>query len=1068
MQVSVIIAVYNRASLLPDLLDHWRKVDEATKYEYEIIFTDDESSDQSVSILKSCDDLPIRVLTNTHGGAAKARNHAYKYATGDIVLFTGDDIFPTPNFVNEHYESYLKHGKNYATLGCIDWREGIQMNHLMKHITDIGCEQFGFVGMRPFEVIDFRHFYTSNISVSREQLQSLNGLFDPAFKKYGFEDVELGYRLFKNGVQIMYNPNALGYHDHIYDSATKFSKRQQSAGEELNTFKRLHPELGINEMKFNIDEFHEKYVNYAEKNKRIDFLGDSGSLLIYLMGVSTKFFEKFLQKKDSYKIQKICSKFYSTIFSYYMYLGLAKGYTECQPSKKNTAQRFTFRYLFFGKSQIFYDQSNNFTENNSIFFRTSGEKTITITAKIPNESLGRIRFDPLDHHCKIKLKSAFAYLNDGTKRDISFEFNNANRVKNGVYDFSNQPDPILISDELPNNTEMVEIKFQLNYLLSKRFFTTFSKVARVSKKILRQVFHSIKGKRNQAVLPVEQTMIASNQVNKKKVWITITGLSNQELLSLVELYQKKCFFLKDLQIDTSACTSEEFSEYVYEIKNASQAMEADQFLNCAICLLEYHYDFVILSDSLNNFPIINGYSLLDSTLVSRHLAPFNKFIEGVETSTGRLLRIPGSKRIDNELNINDHVPAMKILDDKILYLNHPREMSFNNQLILHEVKKSKPIVFVLPVFMAVGGVERNTIEIMESLKSDYDFVVITFERHRVEQGSLFYQVAELAINYFDLAEISTVDQNAYLLECLKNAYKPDLVWICNSSPWMMENSPKIRRIFHDSPIVVQDVYDYEYGWIQYYDRPAIHSYDRFIAINQKIQEKFVNTYGINSTDIDLVYSAVDTKKILIAASDNYSRENELTKLNLNPDKMHFAFVGRFTEQKQPLKVLELAKYIIEKYKNVDFVMVGDGELSYEVSKILSADATLESRIHRINYISEVSKFIKSIDGLVITSIFEGLPIVTIEAMCVGTPIFSTDVGDISLFVKEKNLGVVSESHEIDALKRSFDLFYANLTTYKQNSVKHTTEHINFFSSQRAAELMKQSFKKALDKYKSRV
>ncbi|MGD5763666.1 hypothetical protein QUU53_22525, partial [Xanthomonas citri pv. citri] len=107
----------------------------------------------------------------------------------------------------------------------------------MKHITDIGCEQFGFVGMRPYEIVDFRHFYTSNVSVSRKKLQQLDQLFDTTFKKYGFEDVELGYRLHKVGVQIIYNPVALGFHDHIYDSVVKFCRRQHSAVEELNTFK---------------------------------------------------------------------------------------------------------------------------------------------------------------------------------------------------------------------------------------------------------------------------------------------------------------------------------------------------------------------------------------------------------------------------------------------------------------------------------------------------------------------------------------------------------------------------------------------------------------------------------------------------------------------------------------------------------------------------------------------------------------------------------------------------------------------------------------------------------------
>ncbi|MFF2912167.1 glycosyltransferase [Paenibacillus sp. NPDC057934] len=1061
MQVSVIIAVYNRASLLPDLLEHWRKVDEVTKYEYELIFSDDESSDESVAILNECQDLPIRVLTNAHGGAAKARNHAYQYATGEIIIFTGDDIFPTVNFVNEHYESYLKNGKNYATLGCIDWRDGIQMNHLMKHITDIGCEQFGFVGMRPFEVIDFRHFYTSNVSVSREQLQKLDGLFDLAFKKYGFEDIELGYRLHKNGVQIMYNPNALGYHDHIYNSVDKFCNRQHSAGEELNTFKMLHPEIGLNELKFDLDEFHQKYGSYAAQNRTIDIVGDLGRLLIFFMKKSTGFLEKILLKKDSFKIKKLSSKFYSAIFSYYMYLGIAQGYKEGNPSKTNSAQRFTFRYLYFGKSQIFYDKDNNFSEQNSVFYRTTGEKELTISSKIPTQFLGRIRFDPLDDHCKVKLLHAYVYLKDGSKQTINFEYNNAKKVKNKVYDFSNQTDPILISELLPNNTESIEIKFKMNYLLRKRVYSALTKGIRLSKKLLK----NIKQPSNKETLQKNINVIESN-LEKKKIWITLTGLPEQDLIPILNTYKQISNVYLDLSVDINACQSSDYSEYIYEINHKDHALEKSQFMNAAFCLLEFDYDFILLSDSLASFPTLNGHSLKESAIISRRLAPFNEFIKGSQTAIGKFIRIPGSRRIGTEINLTHELPILKAIDEKTLYINQPRELLQSPNLNLEQYKKDKPLVFVLPVFMAVGGVERNTIEIMERLKNQYDFVVISFERHRIEQGSLFYQVAELELDYYDLAEISEFNKYIERLKGLKHAYTPDLVWICNSSPWMMENTVNIRKVFNDAAIVVQDVYDYEYGWIQYYDRPAIHSYDRFIAINQKIKEKFENVYGIDQKRIDLVYSAVDTQKILEASSSNFSRTQVLTGLGLDPEKMYFAFVGRFTEQKQPLKILQLAKYIIEAHDNVDFIMVGDGELSTKVSEVLDSDNNLKKRIHRIKYISEVSKFIKAIDGLVIASIFEGLPIVTIEAMCVGTPIFSTDVGDIALFVNDKNIGVVSATQEINALQKDFDKFYSNLKMYKENSLNHINENIEFFSSQRAAELMNQSFQSALEKYKS--
>lgn len=1060
MQVSVIIAVYNRAKLLPDLLDQWRKIDKVTNYQYELIFSDDESADNSVAILEDCKDLPIKVLSNEHGGASKARNHAYKHATGEIIIFTGDDIFPTLNFVNEHYEAYLKHGTMYASLGCIDWREGIQMNHLMKHITDIGCEQFGFVGMRPFEIVDFRHFYTSNISVSREQLEKLDCLFDPMFKKYGFEDIDLGYRLYKQGIQIIYNPNALAYHDHVYDSVEKFCKRQQSAGEELNTFKTLHPGLNADEIKFDIDEFHYEYRQYAEMNKRIDIVGDTGRVLIYIMMQFTKLFEWLLKKRQFHVLKKVCSKFYSIIFSYYMYYGLAYGHNINQPAKKYKAQRFTFRYLFFGKAQIFYDRSNHFSELNSVVFHTAGKKDVVLNVVIPPDNVGRLRFDPLDHFCKVKIKKAVVHLKNGSQKNIQFGYANAPKGSNGVYDFSSQIDPVIISDSLPKSTVSVEINYQINYLLYKRVLRTCYQAMRFGKKSVKKVLSIIRErKQNEATNEV----VINSTEKKRKVWITIKGKNNASLLPIVNEYKAAVAFFSDIHIDSQNCSSLEYHEYIYEISQEQNRIEKSQFMNVVLCLLEYNYDFIIVSDNLSYFPKVNAFSISDSIFLSKHLTPLASFIKGETASTGKFLRIPGSKRIENELDFSVQLPALKLSDHQTLFVEQHHELFWNNQLHVSSKEKVKPVIFVFPIFMAVGGVERNTIAIMEELKEQYDFVVITFESHRPEQGSLFYQIAQMDLDYYDLAEISSFDKYNYLLEHLKKAYNPDLLWICNSSPWTMENSSELRKIFYNTPIVVQDVYDYEYGWIEYYDKPSIHSYDRFIAINRRIEEKFIHMYGLPIEDIDLVYSATNTEKIRELTTNEYSRIETLEDMGLNPDKKYFAFIGRFTEQKQPLKLIELARHIVESDKDIDFVMVGDGELSAKVDELIH-HYKLEQRIHRIKYISNVSQFVKAIDGLFIASIYEGLPIVTIEAMCVGTPIFSTDVGDIAIFVNENQLGVISESHDINILKKNADKFVENLQTYKQNSLKHTSENIEFFSSQRAALLMNQSFQKALEKY----
>lgn len=243
MDVSVLIPTYNRASLLPKVLDAWREVHKATRYEYEIIFSDDGSSDNTISTLKEHGEgLPIVVLDNEHGGPARARNSAIGQARGNKVLIVGDDIFPNPQFVNQHHELSLQHGPETAILGEVKWHPDLELNYLMTHITEVGHEQFSFNSFPPNTYVDYRHFYTSNISVDRNLLLSEKVLFDERFYKVNFEDVELGYRLSRKGMKILFEPKAYADHYHPY-TIDGFCKRQESAGEMAVVLTRLHPEL---------------------------------------------------------------------------------------------------------------------------------------------------------------------------------------------------------------------------------------------------------------------------------------------------------------------------------------------------------------------------------------------------------------------------------------------------------------------------------------------------------------------------------------------------------------------------------------------------------------------------------------------------------------------------------------------------------------------------------------------------------------------------------------------------------------------------------------------------------
>jgi glycosyltransferase involved in cell wall biosynthesis len=322
MDVSVLIPTYNRASLLPKVLDAWREVDKATRYEYEIIFSDDGSSDNTIATLKEHGEgLPIVVLDNEHGGPARARNSAIGQARGDKILIVGDDIFPNPQFVNQHHELSLQHGPETAILGEVKWHPDLELNYLMTHITEVGHEQFSFNAFPPNTYVDFRHFYTSNISVDRKLLLSEKVLFDERFYKVNFEDVELGYRLSQKGMKILFEPKAYGDHYHPY-TIDGFCKRQESAGEMAVVLTRLHPEL---ERVVGVQKTWERYARFrVSRLDKIPTLNGSHTdfdAVIKLCESYERALPNAMAREQRY-IKLALSSIYSRLFRVFLEIGM--------------------------------------------------------------------------------------------------------------------------------------------------------------------------------------------------------------------------------------------------------------------------------------------------------------------------------------------------------------------------------------------------------------------------------------------------------------------------------------------------------------------------------------------------------------------------------------------------------------------------------------------------------------------------------------------------------------------------------------------------------------------------
>lgn len=174
-------------------------------------------------------------------GPAAARNRALSVPRKEIVLITGDDVVPTPDFLREHVRAHQKHDRpEDAVFGYTDWHEDVEENWLTDCLTGPEGRQFNYGNLNPKRPAPFDRFYTSNVSVKWRLLCEEWPLFSTCYPHAAYEDVELGVRLGRRGLRLWYHPDALAGHLHP-QTVESFLKRQRKAGRMLTVFARQRP-----------------------------------------------------------------------------------------------------------------------------------------------------------------------------------------------------------------------------------------------------------------------------------------------------------------------------------------------------------------------------------------------------------------------------------------------------------------------------------------------------------------------------------------------------------------------------------------------------------------------------------------------------------------------------------------------------------------------------------------------------------------------------------------------------------------------------------------------------------
>jgi len=322
--------------------------------DFEVIVVDDGSTDNTEKTVHAMrPDLPYELvyLRHPNRGISYTQNRGIKAAQAPIICLIADDIHLAPQALQAHIEDHQQNPEpNIAILGKV-----VQSPILRQSVFLRVWDPLRFNELENQRELPFQFFFACNISCKKSFLLK-NGLFNETLVKtgaYAHEDVELGYRLAKKGLQILYNKNALGYHYHVVtlDKATQMAYRK---GLNWVEFRRLvdTPELTIRYHVLNtcflkdyVKAFHQKkHLIGLDSTFFLLVISQIGRVILFNFVTVPFFWLPIMKRAERSPLLACCMHklFYRCVISHHFHKGVAhalKNRRELKPTNINSKFR---------------------------------------------------------------------------------------------------------------------------------------------------------------------------------------------------------------------------------------------------------------------------------------------------------------------------------------------------------------------------------------------------------------------------------------------------------------------------------------------------------------------------------------------------------------------------------------------------------------------------------------------------------------------------------------------------------------------------------------------------------